>query len=494
MRNTQLNCFISLTLGLFSSLSIAQVGTAPLAPCHLKDIPDLVSCGTLAVAESSGDEASKTIGIHYSVLPAIKASFPDEAVLVIAGGPGQSAIEHAAYFNRLLSGVRQQRDILVVDQRGTGASHKLQCESSESADPLQFLDSNYDLGEEVKRCQDELATDLNNYTSLPALQDFEAIRKHLGYKKLHLFGVSYGTRMTQLYMKHYPEVLATVTMDGVVPMSQNVLAVGNSVDRAMRLLFEQCEQQPQCEQEYPELKQDFTKLLASLGQTWVKSVKHPVSAQGSTLRLNRSKFLGLFRLALYSPQTRALLPYTIHQLSVGDAQAVLGLMSLTLDNDDIAMGMHSAVVCAEDWPRLTDSERTRINSSVIGKDMLTGLDALCSVWQLKAADASFSEELNSDIPTLLLSGFFDPATPPEWADVLVNSLSNGRHIVAPYATHGVASQTCADQIVEQFISGVLPEELDASCIEKGVERRFFINANGSLNGQSPESIQGLEHD
>lgn len=503
MPNIVFKTLAGLSLAVVASFCFSSQGATVQRACHLNNIPEQLVCGYLTVAEDSQNPKGKTIDVHYSLLPAIKDSYPNEAVLVIAGGPGQSAIDHAAYFNRTLSGVRQQRDILVIDQRGTGASNQLQCEF-EAEDALQYLSAGFEAKEEVQRCKAELNTDLNHYTSLSALADFEAIRKELGYTKLHVFGVSYGTRMVQLYMKHHPDVVATAVMDGVVPMSQNVLAVGNSVDRAVELLFDQCEKQQGCEREYPEIRQEFSRLKASLEQTLVKSVRHPVSAEGSTLRLDQSKFLGLFRLALYSPQTRALLPYAIHQLNLGDAQPLLGLMSLTLDSNDMAMGMHSAIVCAEDWPRLSAEERAAIGQSLIGPEMIEGLDEICPIWGLKPSAADFSENIHSDIPSLLLSGHFDPATPPAWGEKAAEYLSNGRHVIAPFSTHGVAGQTCAKQLIEALITGTPAKELDASCIEQGVERQFFINANGSLSGVSPakteptktavKNTKELEHD
>lgn len=459
---------------------LAQASTESIHPCHLKGISDRVQCGHLTVPVSPTDLGAK-LDIQFSILPAIKDNYPDEAVLVIAGGPGQSAIASGHYFSRLLSAVRQQRDILIIDQRGTGQSSLLQCELAVGADPLMVLDSGVDIKTETQACKDTLNTDLNDFTSTAALQDFEAVRKYLGYKKLHLFGVSYGTRMVQLYMKHYPEAVATATMDGVVPMEQNVIAVGNSVSRALALLFDQCEQQAQCEEQYPNLRDDYQQLDASLAQTLIQAVKHPVSAQGSTLRLNRSKFYGILRFALYSPQTRVLLPYAIAQLSLGDSQPALGLMSLGLQANDLAMGMHAAIVCAEDWPRLSANDRAKISSSPIGREMIAGLDIACPIWNLQAVSQDFSEPIRSDIPSLLLSGYYDPATPPAWGEMVAKNLSNARHIVAPYATHGVAAQTCAHQLIAELIDGVLPKDLDDTCISKGVERRFFINANGATD-------------
>ncbi|WP_299775144.1 alpha/beta hydrolase [uncultured Pseudoteredinibacter sp.] len=465
-------CFV-----LLSGSALAEsVPKAKLEPCYLPNLSDQVFCGELTRPETVGGE--KTIAVHYAVLPALRDNFPGEAVLAIAGGPGQSAMDLAAHFNQTLSDVRRERDILLIDQRGTGRSNILHCDEMDSLEQLSFDDQSMDIAKETQRCKDDLAVDLNGYTSRQALADFEAIRKKLNYEKLHLFGTSYGTRMVQLYMRHHPNVIATASMDGLVPLQQNVLAVGESVDHSMELMLKQCELQPACHNRFPNLRQDFESLLSNIGgQTLLQGVKHPISAEGAALRLTKSKLNGILRLALYSQQARSLLPYAIDRLKLGDSGPVLGLFGLTMSGFDLAMGMHAAVVCAEDWPRLTEQDRQALKGSLIGEDMIAALDIACPIWQLEADVADFAEPLHSDIPTLLLSGKYDPATPPAWAETMIEQLSHSRHIVFPNGTHAVAGHTCADELITAFISNPKLDELDVSCVEKDRERGFFINAN-----------------
>ena len=162
--------------------------------------------------ENPNKPDGKLIQVHYVVLPAVKNANHEEALLAIAGGPGQSAIDNAASFNTMLSKVRQQRDILLIDQRGTGRSNLLQCDQGAQS-ALSFDDENIDSLAEAQKCLANIDADVSQYGSLNAVQDFEAVRAQLGYKKLHVYGISYGTRMAQLYMRLYPEHLATVTLD-----------------------------------------------------------------------------------------------------------------------------------------------------------------------------------------------------------------------------------------------------------------------------------------
>ncbi|MCV6615240.1 MAG: alpha/beta hydrolase [Cellvibrionaceae bacterium] len=469
----------SLLLCLLGLLWLPQANASQLALCHLNNLVDQVFCGQLARPENPAAPAGPSIPIHYAVLPAVRDKHPDEAVLVIVGGPGQAALDYAGHFNRILRKLRAERDILLIDQRGTGRSNPLRCETMENMDQLGFDADNVNIKAETKACKKQLDTDLSFYSSAYALEDFEAIRKQLGYQRLHLFGTSYGTRMVQLYMQKYPEAVASGIMDGVVPLSQNVLAVGESVDEALELLFLQCESQPACEQHFPNLRQQFHQLVQNLGgQSYLQAVKHPVSGEGQAMRLGKSKLAGILRLALYSAQARTLLPYTIDRIKLDDFSPLLGLWGLTIDGLNLAMGMHGAIICAEDWPRLSEADRAAMNKSLIGGDMLAGLDAACPIWNVQPQLQGFAQPFSTQLPVLMLSGRFDPATPPAWAKKIEPRLTKGQHVIFPYATHGVAGHTCAPDLMAQFVSEP-GAKLDTSCVEKDGERGFFINSNAS---------------
>lgn len=487
-------CYLSLYIVLTSVESSAAIDDpSKLSLCHLSGLQDQVYCGVMLRPENPDDPQGKTIPIHYAVLPAIKESAPQEAMLAIAGGPGQSAIELAGHFNRTLQEVRQQRDVLLIDQRGTGASNLLHCDEFEGASSLDFDEATMDVEAENENCRTQIDTNLSWYNSRVALEDFEAVREHLGYQRLHLFGTSYGTRMVQLYMRHYPEQVATAVMDGVVPLDQNVLAVGQSVDRAMALLFEQCAAQAACANAFGDLERSYREVLASLEeQALLQGVSHPSSAASENLRLDKAKLAGVLRLALYSSQARVLIPYAIDRLKSGDAQPVLGLLGLAMEGLGLANGMHAAIVCAEDWPRLDDKQRADLSNSFIGEKMLLGLDQSCPLWAVKPSTDDFTEALQSDIPSLLLSGHYDPATPPAWADHLSETLTNAKHVVFPYATHSVAGQTCAPKLMAELIDGVPPAELNDSCRSRNIERLFFIDANGPGNMSKTKALNSNE--
>ncbi|WP_413473215.1 alpha/beta hydrolase [Shewanella baltica] len=457
--------------------------------CYVEGVSDRLNCGFVTVPENPNKPDGKQIQVHYVVLPAVKNVNHEEALLAIAGGPGQSAIDNAAGFDAMLSKVRQQRDILLIDQRGTGRSNLLTCDEGAQS-PLSFDDDNADTKAETQKCLAKIDADVTQYSSLNAIKDFEAVRQHLGYKKLHVYGISYGTRMAQLYMRLYPTHLATVTLDGIVPMQQSVLEIGASIDRGFDLLFKDCQETAACHAQFPELKAEFDQVAASLAKAPVmENVYDPVTGEKTMLTMTRGKFYGSIRMALYQANVRALVPHAIHQAAKHNFQPILGLYSLTIDNAGMAMGMHASVVCGEDMHRITPAMREQAQHSFMGKTMLEGLEATCEVWKVPAVDDSFSEPISSDIPTLLLSGEIDPATPPSWGELAMEKLTNAKHFVAPYATHGVAYQTCANNLIADLVRSGSVKDLDGECLKKDVRRSFYLNASSvePLNATSTKT-------
>ncbi|QDZ89069.1 alpha/beta hydrolase [Shewanella decolorationis] len=472
----------ALMLAICSSVTWASDNAVnPIPPtntCYVEGVSDRLNCGFVTVPENPNKPDGKQIQVHYVVLPAVKNVNHEEALLAIAGGPGQSAIDNASSFDSMLNKVRQQRDILLIDQRGTGRSNLLNCDAGEQS-LLAFNDDNVDSLVEAQKCRDQLTgSDVTQYGSLNAVKDFEAVRAHLGYKKLHLYGISYGTRMAQLYMRLYPEHLATVTLDGIVPMQQSVLEIGSAIERGFDLLFKDCQETAACHAEFPELKAEFDQVVARLTEGPVMEQVHdPVTGEKTLLTLTRAKFYGAIRMALYQTNVRALVPHAIHQAAKGNYQPLLGLFALTTDGAGMAMGMHASVVCGEDIHRITPAMREQAKTSYVGKTMLESLEASCSVWKVPPVNANFSEPIKSDIPTLLLSGEIDPATPPSWGELAMEKLTNAKHFVAPYATHGVAYQSCANNLVAELVRTGSVKDLDGECLKKDVRRSFYLNAS-----------------
>ncbi|MCF1439618.1 MAG: alpha/beta hydrolase, partial [Shewanella sp.] len=343
---------------------------------------------------------------------------------------------------------------------------------------LSYNDENLDMKALTQTCLQQQQADVGQYGSLNAVKDFEAVRQAAGYSKLDIYGISYGTRMGQVYLKTYPDVISTVTLDGVVPMQQNLMYISEAIARATDMMLIDCEQNSACNQAFPKLRAQLAQVKQQLAQQPVSTrVYDSMSGEVSELLLTRSKLLGAIRMALYTPTTRSLLPYAISQAAQGNYQPILGLYGLTIDGAGIAMGMHASVVCSEDLPFVDDTVAKVANRTFLGVEMLSSLKEICSIWQVSPVDPSFHQPVKSDLPVLLLSGEMDPATPPSWAKLAMVDLSNATHLISPYAGHGVAAQTCANNLIATLIKTGSLKEIDASCLYRDISRSFYLNAN-----------------
>lgn len=457
-----------------------------LVPCYAKDLPDRLLCGTVQQplsAKAVKDAENQTISIHFAIIPAIKPLYPTEAVLAFAGGPGQSAFDAAAVFAQALRYARENRDILLVDQRGTGKSGLLQCDGMDLVSQFAFDESTADIVALAKTdtlaCKEKLQVDLSHYTTVAAASDFEAVRQALGYQKLHLYGGSYGTRMAQEYMRQYPAAVVTATLDGVVPFNQSLGALGAASDASVAALYAYCEASETCHQQFPRARQQLQQLIQQLDAAPVSTrVRHPRTFALIDLTLTRAKLQQAIRFALYSNNSRALLPYTIEQALAGDYSPLVGLMLSQDIVQQLSVGVNFAVVCAEDVPFWTAESRAEFAKSYLGRTWMQSAEASCAVWQTPAVDVAYTQPLQTATPVLLLSGGLDPVTPPAWAELAMSQMPNARHLVAPHATHIVASQSCAPKLISQFINQQSAANLDASCLNQELRKPFFTNANG----------------
>lgn len=457
-----------------------------LTPCYAKDLPDRLLCGSVQQplnARAVNDAAQQTITIHFAIIPAIKPLYPTEAMLAFAGGPGQSAFDAAAVFAQALRYARESRDILLVDQRGTGKSGLLQCDGMDLVSQFAFDESTADIVTLAKTdtlaCKEKLQVDLSHYTTVAAASDFEAVRLALGYQKLHLYGGSYGTRMAQEYMRQYPAAVVTATLDGVVPFNQSLGALGVASDASVVALYDYCEASETCRRQFPNAREQLQQLSQQLDAApIITRVRHPRTFALIDLTLTRAKLQQAIRFALYSNNSRALLPYTIEQALAGDYSPLVGLMLSQDIVQQLSVGVNFAVVCAEDVPFWTAESRAEFAKSYLGRTWMESAEASCAVWQTPAVDVAYTQPLQTATPVLLLSGGLDPVTPPAWAELAMSQMPNARHLIAPYATHIVASQSCAPKLISQFISQQSAANLDASCLNQELRKPFFTNANG----------------
>ncbi len=447
---------------------------APAQPCRVDGLAHEVLCGSVARALDPARPDGPQIEVHYVVVPALARRKLPDPVFLLAGGPGQSAISLAPQVMGVFARLNNRRDIVFIDQRGTGRSAPLDCDEprevalAESADPRAQL-------RRLAACRERLlklpyvrsAADLGFFTTTLAMQDLDAVRQAIGAERINLVGASYGTRAGLEYQRQFPGAVRRSVLDGVAPPDM-VLPASAATDAqaALDALFTACAAEAACAREWPLLRQAWDALLASLPRA--VSVPDPLTGKTESFTLTRELLLGAVRAPLYVPTLGAALPAAIHAASQGRFEALAALAGALSRRGGprLYTGMHFAVICVEDAPRM-DSARAAAT-----RDFGDGLAPLyaqaCTAWPRGAVPEAFYKIGPAATPVLLLSGGIDPATPPRHAARVAQALgAKARHVVVPNAGHGLLGSGCVPDLLYRFIDAADDTQalaLDTACI------------------------------
>jgi pimeloyl-ACP methyl ester carboxylesterase len=472
---------------------LAVAGTAPAQALDLEDCRISIGpgypgtkarCGTMLRPENPADPDSPDIEIRVAVVPALNLTPEPDPFVPIAGGPGQGSVEFYLQVKGALEGVRRNRDILLVDQRGTGESSRMDCPINDEA--LLFesefaLDDTLDF---MQECLEDLPHDPRYFTTSVAVTDLEAIRAALGYSQLNLYGVSYGSRVAQHFARRYPGSTRTVVIDGVVPPQ---VALGPEIatesQKAVDEILARCAADADCNERFPDVDATFEAVVAQLREEPVDvTVPHPNTGRPQALVFGSGQFAGAVRLLIYNPNTIALLPLFIHEAGQGNFRPLASQFMLTAISmqDTLALGMHNAVMCTEDVPFYdrTTIDHDAIAASYMGPFQLETIEAMCSIWPAGPIDPEFKAPLSTDIPFLLLSGDADPITPPRYAEMAAEDLDNATLLVGKHQGHGQIIVGCTGRIVSDFVATADPSNLDTECMERSFVTPFFLDFSG----------------
>lgn len=437
-------------------------------------------CGTFSVPENRATGEGRRLDLRIIVLPALGDPAPDP-LFFLAGGPGQGAAAMASGLREMFHRVQSDRDIVLVDQRGTGKSNPLECRSD--ADSLAALDESMDATmERLRKCAEGLKADLRLYTTSIAMDDLNDVREYLGYDKINIYGGSYGTRAALVYLRQHEPTVRAVILDGVAPPDMSLpLFFPRDAQRALNRLLADCAADAACREQYPQLESRLQMLMTSLRATPVKTrLTHPRTGIAEEVTVDADFVANVLFGALYSPLTSALLPELIVRAERHDFQGLLALGLLGEGTgQNMALGMQLSVVCAEDHPRITPEQVEReAKGTIFGTNMVEARTKACAFWPRGAVDASFYEPVKSNVPVLVLSGDLDPVTPPEWGERVVPHLPNSRHVVLPATGHGAISTGCGMRIAQQFLRDASAEDLDVRCIHSIKRPPFFVTPAG----------------
>jgi len=491
----QLALLAAYALGaLFSPYALAADGAGAagllLESCRISDADGLVSvearCGKLTVAENPEEPQGPAIDLAVAVVPAVSTQAKPDPLFLIAGGPGQGAIEGYAPLLGAFDRIHRERDLVLVDQRGTGGSNRLDCDMPDETAVTGDL-SPAEFRELASECLSKLPGRPQFYTTSIAVRDLDAVRAALGYERINLLGGSYGTRVAQHYARRYPERTRSIVLDAVVPPTLALVPrIAVESQRALERVFARCAADPQCNERFPAIADQFARLDARLRRDPVTAwFTDPIDGTASDIQVTRAHLLTMTRMLTYSAHAASLLPLLIHEAATNGNYAPLAAQAEMLDRDlgrMIAMGMHNSVVCAEDAPRFAGAvDRAELERSIMGPILLDAMTAICEVWPRGPVDGDFHEPLASNVPALVLSGEFDPATPAGYGTDAARGFSNHLHVVVPGQGHGQTRIPCVQKIMRRFIELGSAADLDTSCVDAIRPAPFFL----SFSGPSP---------
>jgi pimeloyl-ACP methyl ester carboxylesterase len=455
----------------------------PLTRCHLTGkgarVVDAM-CGTLSVPEDRAAPGGRRIELSVAVVPATGRRPAADAMFVLAGGPGQSAEDVYPMMADAFARMNLKRDIVLVDQRGTGRSGALECPKTELDGTLE---SEEESAAHAAECEAELAkrADLRMYTTAIAMDDLDDARQALGYDKIDLYGGSYGTRAALVYLRRHESHTRAVVLDGVAPPDWPVGEdFGRDGQRTMNAIFARCGASTDCARAFPDLPGSLSTLLGAHEKPTRLTVTHPTTAAQKDVLVSSETLAGTLHALSYESETAALIPLLVHDAAATGNVERLAVQSLILsDAMKVSVGMHLAVMCSEDVPFFdlakinADAPATYLGAMATRRY----LDA-CKAWPRATITPADRAPVSSSVPVLLLSGEDDPVTPPENAARAAATLANSRQITIPGEGHGALMRGCTRRIVADFVERASASDLATECLADSKPAPFFTTFAG----------------
>jgi pimeloyl-ACP methyl ester carboxylesterase len=434
--------------------SAESFGVIQLSSCKLSGVPQPARCGALEVPENPNRPGGRHLKISVAVIPAIGGKPRPDPIAVLMGGPGEDAIGSAEIYATKLAPLRQDRDILLVDQRGTGRSAALDCELFSPEQPEASLHDLFPLTA-VERCERRLSAqaDLTQYTYDRFANDLEQVRRALGYGPLNLFAGSYGTRAAQVYVRMYPESVRTMYMGSVVPIDvPGPLPFAKTEQSALERMFDACAADSECNSAFPRLRDEFRQISARLSSG---SVRVAVQGHSGSVLLYRGRVAEWFRSKLYRPESSTTLPWMIHRAYLGDWSAISdGIRSDARDDSDFSFGLFFSITCSEDISFIREDEvAAETEATFLGDYRVRQQQAACRQWPKASLPEGYREPVQSSVPTVFASGDTDGGTPLWFMEHTAKGFSHRLEVVLRGQGHTEWNECIAKFYEEVVISG-----------------------------------------
>ena len=441
--------------------------TVELEPCRLPKVAQAVQCGRLEVPENRDRPNARKLSIFFAVLPANTLSPKPDPLVLLAGGPGQAA-STLGPFAMQLAAVRRTRDIVLIDQRGSGRSSPLDCKAFAPDEHAEF---DIDPVPKSLLCAWQLAErhiDASQYTTTAFVADLDAVREALGYDRWNLWGGSYGTRAAQEYLRRHPARVRALVLDGVAPPSMRIsFDVWRTRDEALDGVIAACKASPACAKEHPDPAATLADIRRNLEGGKTIALRDPRTGITREMHVEFDMVIGALQPLTYAPEAASLIPELLALARDGDFAPLVAASLVTIGDlpDQFSPALHYSVTCAEDVPRVTRAERINGVDDERVRTLARRTLAVCDQWPKGTYSADFVQPVASNVPTLLLSGGLDPVTPPAYGAKVARQFSNSRHIVAGGFGHIVSPHACAPRLIGAFIDDAGFATLPQSCVD-----------------------------
>jgi pimeloyl-ACP methyl ester carboxylesterase len=472
----------AILLLLFLNLAIAAPNrfANKLTSCRVPGVAEDVLCGTYEVYENRAAKEGRKISLNIVVLPAKSADVAPDPLVFLAGGGVAPATGYGSYFFGAFADLRQHRDIVLIDQRGTGKSNPLNCDVHTEPSDADFRDEARFL-QAVRNCRKQLESkaDLHYYTSPFAMDDLDEVRNWLGYARLNIYGVSYGTQAGMVYLRQHPDRVRALVLQGVLPFDSSAwLDMPRSTQQALDYVFAACARQQGCHNAFPNLAQEFKTLLQRLAANSVKiTVNKPDSKEKVEVPIDAEILRTFVFRVLYSADRIHDLPFLIHSAYTGDYLPMAGILAEKDDSPiQIPKGIYYTIVCSEEMQFNPAQLSVEASASFMGEFRVRRDIQACGEWIRGWLPKDFFTPVRSNVSALVLNGTLDHVAPPRYGEKVTRSFSNARQIVLPVRGHN-DTDPCVAKVITDFITAGSSEKLDTSCLAKTTDLTFALRAD-----------------
>jgi pimeloyl-ACP methyl ester carboxylesterase len=451
---------------LLTPVASAQTGHAPpvaLESCSVPGVERSARCGAIQVPENPYRPGSRKLDIHFAVFPASNGHALPDPIVPLLGGPGESAIEAGQMFVERLAPMLNDRDLLLVDQRGTGESGALRCRFYSPDNPAENLQNLFPPAR-VESCAKELAkhADLTQYSYRRFADDLEKVRRTLGYGPLNLFSGSYGTRAAQVFIRAYPGSVRTIYLGSVVPIDIAIpLPFAKAAQSTLESTFAACGADTSCHSTFPHLRDEFSQIMERLasGHVFVK-----VPGDGRRVAMSNGRVAEWLRSLLYRPSSAARLPWLVDRASKGDwAPIVKGILDDARGADsDLSFGLFLSITCSDDVPFVRPEEvATATRNTFLGDWRLRQQEAACKLWPHSVAAVGDRKPIHTKIPTMFVTGDSDGGTPLWFTEHAAPGFQNHVEVIMSNRGH-TEWAPCIEMQYQRFLNQGSVRGLDAS--------------------------------